>query len=81
MPLERVATRKGISTVVTKVDLDRVHLRGFTMALEHVAPFQSSVEADPALDLLDRPCAQSACVAASNALYPVSKFCGISIGP
>lgn len=33
MLLERVTARKGISAVVTKVDLERVHLRGFTVAL------------------------------------------------
>jgi hypothetical protein len=32
MPLERVAVRKEISAVATKVDLERVHLLGFTGA-------------------------------------------------
>jgi len=81
MPLERVAARKGISAVVTKVGLERVHLRGFKVALEHVPRFQSSVEADLALGLLDRPCARSACVPGSNALYPCLELLRISKRP
>jgi hypothetical protein len=39
MPLERVAAREEIPTVVTEVDLEWVHLRGFTVALEHAHVF------------------------------------------
>ena len=52
--------------------------RGFTVALEHVPRFQASVEAEPTLGLLDRPCTQSACVAGSNALYPCLELLRIS---
>jgi hypothetical protein len=51
VPLEQVAARKEISTVVTEVDSERVPLRGFTLALKLVPCVQSSIAADSVLNL------------------------------
>src|SRR6266566_2090271 len=56
VPLERVAAREEISTVVAEVDPSEwVPLRGFTVTLEPVPCVHSSVGAQSALDFFHCP--------------------------
>ena len=55
MPLERVAACKEISTAIAEVDLEWVRLRIFTVPLETVPCGQSSLGADPTLDIFHFP--------------------------
>ena len=78
VPLTCVPAREVISTILTKVYGERVHLRAITVPLEFVLLVELGIGTEMHLISRTDPCSLSACVTITSAWYPVLRSFGMS---